>query len=115
MRPTEQVMLAVSGPTPTPSSAGNATSVPPPATALIAPARTPAPVTRAAWAGVMATKLGERRVRPLPARLRRRRIGTRELGQRCDPRVALVRPVVLRLCHVDARRRLHRPQDHGQD
>src|SRR4051812_19044676 len=105
MRPTEQVMLAVSGPTPTPSSAGNATSVPPPATALMAPARTPAPATRAAWAGVMATKLGERRVRSLPARLRRCRVRPGQLGQRRDPRVAFVRPVVLRLRDVDARRR----------
>src|SRR3954468_15514802 len=97
MRPTEQVMFAVSGPTPTPSSAGNATRVPPPATALIAPATTPAPATRAAWAGVMATKLGEGRVRSLPAGLRRCGIGAGELGQRRDPRVALVGPVVLRL------------------
>src|SRR4051812_46290040 len=115
MRPTEQVMLAVSGPTPTPSRAGNATRVPPPATALMAPATTPAPVTRAAWAGVTRTNLGERRVRPLPARLRRCRIGPGELGQRRDPRVALVGPVVLRLRHVDAGGRLHGPQDHGQD
>src|SRR5438067_12065809 len=45
MRPTDEVMLAVRAGRPAASSAGNEASVPPPATASIAPAAKPAPPT----------------------------------------------------------------------